>query len=525
MNRFFALNLIALSLAGCAVSPQLPNVPPALSQESLTQGKMPPPEDREAKARLDLHDRLPQAAEETPVTTRKFFTFRARNLPVDQAMAQFAQTYGLNVAVDNDVKATLSADFRNLSLDKALEVMLEANGMSWEWHEGLLRVTRQRTKTFTIDYLRLVRSGAATSSTSTSSSGGTSSDTTRVGVSRTDNINFWDELEKQLDEILTKGRDDYSADEQQPQETTTKTDRVTNTTTTATQAVREKVGRLVINRLAGTVMATTSATRMRAIENYLDSLRQAVLRQVYIDVKIIEVDLTGDAALGVDWSKIDMGALVLGTSTAFTTTAAGTGVASSIRANYNKDFPKTHLVNSVSAVVTALQKQGNVRVVSQPRIRTLNNQPAIVKAGTERTFFTTQTTVTTTNGAAITNTTNTPTTVTEGVVLSVTPQISSDNRIALDVSPVVTRISGVDTSPDGNSNAPRMDVKQTSTMVRVGDGETVVIGGMIQESDEDTNRSVPGLGSTPVIGALFGTTYRAKGRRELVIILTPYIVR
>lgn len=526
MKRFVALNLIALTLTGCA-APRLPDVPSSFTQEALTQGKAPPPEDKEAKARLALRDRLPQTAEETPVTARKFYTFRARGLPVEIAMSQFAQTYGLNVAVDSDVKGSLTVDFRNLPLDKALEAMLEANGLSWEWQDGLLRVTRQQTKTFTIDYLRLVRTGSSTSTTNTSSggSGGSSSDSTRTGVSRTDSISFWDEVEKQLEDILTKGSEDYSAaNEQQPQETTTLTDRATNTSTTSTHAVKEKAGRLIVNRLAGTIQVTTTASRMRDVEAYLDSLRQNVMRQVYIDVKIVEVDLSSDKALGVDWSRINMGSLTMSTNSSFTSSASGATVPSaSFTANYSKSFPASFLVNSITSVITALQQQGNVKVISQPRIRTLNNQPAVVKAGTERTFYTTQTIVTTTNGAAITSTTNTPTTVTEGVVLSVTPQISADGRITLDVSPVITRVSGVDTSPDGKSNAPRLDIKQTSTMVRVGDGETVVIGGLIQESEEETKRGVPGLVNSPV-GGLFGTTYAAKGRRELVIILTPYIV-
>ena len=530
MNRFIPLMIVtALGLSACMKPVVLPDTPSAFSTDALTQGKTPPPEDKEAKARIALIDRLPQATEEVPVLARKVFTYRARNLPVEQAMAQFAATYGVNVVVDNDVQASITVDFRNLSLDKALEALLETNGLSWEWNEGLLRVTRQQTKTFVVDYLRLTRSGTANSQTSmaSSGSGSGSSDSTTVGLSRSDSINFWDELEKQLDEILTKSPEDYTArGEQQSQETTTMTDRATNTTTTATRNVKEKVGRMTINRLAGMVQVTSSAKRMKAVDRYLESLRQSVLRQVYIDVKIVEVDLTGDNSLGVDWTKIDMGALQLGTGTAFNTSAAGTIVpAASATANYDKTFPASFLVKNITALVTALKQQGNVRVVSQPRIRTLNNQSAIVKSGTERTFFTTETIVTTTNGTAIVNTTNTPTTVTEGVVLSVTPQISADNRIAMDVSPVVTRISGVDASPDGKSNAPRLDVKQTSTMVRVGDGETIVIGGLIQEGEEETRREVPGLGSAPVIGNLFGTSFASKHRRELVIILTPYIVR
>ena len=528
MNRFIPLIVVtSLGLSACMRPVVLPDTPSVFSQETLTQGKTPPPEDKDAKARMALIDRLPQVVDEPPVMARKVFTYRARNLPVEQAMAQFATTYGVNVVLDNDVQANITVDFRNLSLDKALEALLETNGLSWEWNDGLLRVTRQQTKTFAVDYLRLVRSGSANSSTSMASSGTGSSDSTSVGLSRTDSINFWDELEKQLDDILTKSPDDYtSRGEQRSQETTMLTDRTTNTTTTATRNVTEKVGRTTINRLAGMVQVTSSAKRMKAVERYLESLRQSVLRQVYIDVKIVEVDLTGDNSLGVDWTKIDMGALTLGTATGFTTSAAGVTVpAASATANYNKNFPASFLVKNITALVTALKQQGNVRVVSQPRIRTLNNQSAIVKSGTERTFYKTETIVTTTSGVSTKSTTNTPNTITEGVVLSVTPQISADNRIAMDVSPVVTRVSGVDTSPDGNSNAPRLDVKQTSTMVRVGDGETVVIGGLIQEGEEETRREVPGLGSAPVVGNLFGTSFTSKHRRELVIILTPYIVR
>jgi len=110
------------------------------------------------------------------------------------------------------------------------------------------------------------------------------------------------------------------------------------------------------------------------------------------------------------------------------------------------------------------------------------------------------------------------------VVLSVTPQIADDSRITLDVSPSITRISGVDVSPDGNSNAPRLDIKTTTTMVRVGDGESIVIGGLIEEVNSSTERGIPGLSKVDGIGAMFRTNDEQRSRRELVIILTPYIV-
>lgn len=523
-QRIFLALATALLVTGCAQQPKLPDVPSTYTAASLVQSKAPPPVDVEAKAALALRDRLPKPQVDAPFATQKLYGYSARNLPVRQAMAQFAAAYGLNIVLDADVSGTITVDFRNLPLEKAMEAMLETAGLSWGWDAGLLRVSRLTTKTFTLDYLRLTRAGISTSTSTTSSNGGGgSSDSARVGVTKNDTINYWDEVERQLDEILTKGRAEYSGGTDQPQQqVTTLTDRLTNTTTTMTQVVKERIGRLIVNRLSGTVQVTTSRTRMRAVEDYLESLRRKTLRQVYIDVRIVEVTLAARNALGIDWTRVNMGALVL---TGVTGAASTIGGAATLAATYDKTFPSTHLVNDIGALITALQAEGNVRVVSQPRIRTLNNQPAIVKSGTERTFFATTTVVTpVAGGQPLITTTNTPQTITEGVVLSVTPQIADDSRITLDVSPSITRISGVDVSPDGNSNAPRLDIKTTTTMVRVGDGESIVIGGLIEEVNSSTERGIPGLSKVDGIGAMFRTNDEQRSRRELVIILTPYIV-
>lgn len=527
MRTYVTLPVLALVVAGCT-TPRLPERPSLFSQEELQRAKTPPVVDAKPAGELGLDARMPEPAVATPVAARKLYTFRARGLPVELAMAQFAQVYGINVSIDRDVRGQVTADFRNLPLDKALEALLEVNGLSWEWDDGLLRVTRLQTKTFNVDYLRLTRTGNSTTTTSsTSTGGGGGGDTTRAGLSKSDTINFWSELESQLEDILTKGRADSTDEQAAPMETVTTLDRVANTTTTSIKPLKEKEGRLIINRLSGTVQVTSTRTRMRAVEDYLKQLHENIGRQVFIDVRIVEVGLNSDRSLGIDWNQINFGALKVGSATNFTTSAAGSNVPPlTAAALYSKVFPKSFLVNDMDVVIRALQQQGDVKVVSQPRIRTLNNQSAIVRSGTERTFFTTQTVLTpVAGGTPVISTTTTPTTITEGLVLSLTPQISVNGRIAMDVSPVITRISGVDVSPDGKSNAPRLDVKQTSTMVRVGDGETVIIGGLIQEVEEETNRAVPGLGDVPGVRNLFGTTYKSVSRRELVVILTPYIVQ
>lgn len=519
LKKFFPFAALAI-LAGCA-TPQLPDVPSPSRQEALKEGTAPPPVDVEAKKRLSLLDRLPKKTEPS-LPEHKLYSFSARALPVRLAMEQFAKAHNLNIVVDAEVNGNISAEFRNLPFDRALDAMLEANGMSWEWDGALLRVTRLVTRTFTLDYLRLTRRGTATSTTNTTSAGGGggSEDMARIGLSRTDSINFWDEVERQLEDILTKSPDDYAPGELPPQQTTVLLDRATNTQTTATQTVREKIGRLIVNRLSGTVQVTTSRKRMKAVEAYLDALQRKAMKQVYIDVRVVEVRLSANQSFGIDWTRINMGPLVL------TAVSGASGINQpTLGATYNRTLPSSWLVKDVSALLNALQEQGSVRVVSQPRIRTLNNQPAVVKSGTERTFFSTTTTIVPqANAGSLVTTTHNPVTVTEGIVLGVTPQIGDDGRITLDVSPAITRISGVDASPDGLSNAPRLDIKQASTIVRVGDGESAVIGGLIEEVDTDSDRGVPELSKQPGIGALFATREKSKARRELVIILTPYVV-
>ena len=179
-------------------------------------------------------------------------------------------------------------------------------------------------------------------------------------------------------------------------------------------------------------------------------------------------------------------------------------------------------------MIQALQAQGEVRAVSQPKIRTLNNQSAMIKVGTDRTFFRREVSVDTSAAGSITLAEDVAQIVTEGIVLAITPQISTEGWIMMDVSPVITRVSGVSEVKDENGNvrssAPNLDIRQASSLVRAQNGETIVIGGLIQEQETETERSVPVLGKLPVIGNLFRGTYKSKTKKELLMFITPRLV-
>jgi type II secretory pathway component GspD/PulD (secretin) len=160
-------------------------------------------------------------------------------------------------------------------------------------------------------------------------------------------------------------------------------------------------------------------------------------------------------------------------------------------------------------------------VLSAPKVSTLNNQKAIIRIGRQDVFFRAVVTPATTTSAAFV--TFTPDTITEGIILSVTPQIGRDGKIMLAIHPSITEKVGQATAPDGNT-APIVDVRETNTMVTVPDGETVFIGGLMQERTQETIRSVPLLGDIPFLGALFRNTDQKKKKTELVILITPRIL-
>ncbi len=522
--------LVALATvfaAGCATTDKKPM---QVSSGDLDYRPAPAP-----PPGLGVKDRMPKFAAPSTAAGTKLYSFRATGQPVRLALSQLASGYKLNIVVDQDVEGSVTVDLHNLPLQEVVQAILQPLGLGWKWEDGLLHVSRLETRTFNVNYLRLVRSGNGSSTTTTSlASGGTggggggggsgSSGNSSSTINQSDKIDFWKELEDQLQGILERSDQDYEGG-QRPMETTVQTDRKTDITTTLTRPVKESAGRLVIDRLSGTIQVTTSHARMQNVVAFLSRVEDGIKRQVYIQVKVVEVSLNDDHSLGIDWNKVDFGSLVLNSDVVIANPADGNNPLSpTVSGAYIRTFNPSSFVKSIDAAVNALKEQGQVQVVSQPRIRTLNNQSAIVRVGTERTFFTTSTNIVATNNNPIQTVTQTPNTITEGLVLTVTPQISADGVITMDVNPIVTRIVGTDVSPDGLSNAPRLDIKQSSTLVRVRDGQTIVVGGLIQDTQSNTKRAVPVFGDIPVVGTLFSGTYDRNVRTELVVFLTPYVI-
>ena len=455
-------------------------------------------------------------ARATPPGDGRLYSFSAKDLDIRDAVALFARSNDLNIIPDPDVTGTVSVEFRNLPIEKSLEAMLSSFGYYAEASGGLIRVRNVRTEFFTVDYLRLIRSGNGSSSANISSasskswgagggagggsgggsggSGGSSGsgDSTSVSISKSDSVDFWSEVESQLKEMLSPS------------------------------------GKIAINRVSGTIMVTDQKTHVDRIGTYLKHIKKTLHRQVDLEAQIYEVVLNDEFHFGIDWQNV----MIKAGEWAASSGGVPAGIPSSNLTVQNPiggntpGQPALSLAltkDETKIVVDALKEMGNLEVVSQPRIRTLNNQSAMIKVGTDKPFFRRSSNVTTANGGTQTQSNVEIVSVTIGTILSLTPQISDDGWITMDISPVITRLVNTAQGPDG-STAPEVDIKQASSLVRVPQGSTVVIGGLIQNERYKTTRKVPVLGDIPGLGYAFRGVYDDTRKTELVIFITPTIV-
>jgi MSHA biogenesis protein MshL len=433
--------------------------------------------------------------------------------PLASALHSLGQATGTPVLVDPDVEGMVTLDLPAGSLADALAALTRPLGCNFQVHRGTIRVTRRQTVLYTVDYPQLTRSGSGSASITLggANDGGTygnfaggmdnqsngygregvGSDATQVSISQENQNTFWTGLEAELRTMLGKG------------------------------------DRLVVNRFSGVLQVTASARVHEAIRAYLILVNHRITRQVEIEARLVEVSLNDDRKLGVDW---ELAGLDLGR--AHTLDAAAPLEVGNVGGNVAPagTFAATLSFGETTAVIHALAQQGEVQTVAQPRLRALNNQTAFIKIGQDQPFFRLQQATTfqqpgTTTPFNQTQEQFSVSTITIGTILAVTPQIDAGGAITLDVLPAITRLQAVVTSPDGRQTAPVTEVKQASTIVRLRDGETAIIGGLISEQTGEATRAVPVLGQVPLLGRAFRSEARTHQRTELVIFLTPKLIK
>jgi MSHA biogenesis protein MshL len=295
---------------------------------------------------------------------------------------------------------------------------------------------------------------------------------------------------------------------------------------TLTALVGDEGGRsVIVSPQAGLVTIRALPSEITAVKSFLDSTQEHLRRQVIIEAKIMEVTLNDDYQQGVKWDQVlghiestDIGFSTTGSIAGNTISSAIGGVTS--LSFLNKDF---------SGVIDLLSTQGNVQVLSSPRITATNNQKAIIKVGEDE-YFVTDVSSTTTTG---TSTTTTPeidlTPFFSGIALDVTPQIDADGEVILHIHPSVT-ITDEQTKTIRLSNEDiilplaQSSVRESDTIIRAKSGEIVVIGGLIETRKVNLESKTPFLGDIPIMGELFKSKSESVQKKELVILLKPIVI-
>jgi len=420
-------------------------------------------------------------------------------------------------------------NLNNLTIDEVLKIVLKENNLTYTLENNLLKIAYLETKMFNIDYIlsqrksesktniTLSSEGAGTSSTTGTTTtsttgneiGGGSAGKSGMKVDSSDEVAFWHELDLEFQKVLNRPEDLYEA--QQP----------------------------VINKNAGIITVTATVKQMERFESYLKKLQDKVQLQVLIDVQLLSVTLSDGKTTGVDWSQlyklqnIDLGFDYVSKNNLieFTNEGGVLGVTSfdtmGNQAVNNAHAFQMSAKGSLNEVIKFLKTQGDVSSISNPKVLTLNNQPALITAGTEYFYkiISTETLSGTTSGTQ--STSEDLQSVFAGVLLDITPEISDDNMITLKINPSLSETASDIAAIEGADRTmpPDLRRRQLSSVVTVKDGNRIILGGLINTHDFIDVNKVPILGDIPILNYLFKYENKSKTTQELVIVIEPRIIQ
>ncbi len=442
-----------------------------------------------------------------------------------------------------DVSGTLSVTLRGVTVLEALESLRDVYGYDFRVDGRRITVFAPslQTRIFTINYPNSQRRGGSdlrvSSGGGTTSTGSGSNSSSGSGASSSGNASA-----------------SSSTTTQQIESSRVTTSSSTNLWTELADAARALVGSgagrsVIVSPQAGIMAVRAMPDELRQVEKFLKAAQIAVERQVMLEAKIVEVELSDGYQSGVNWAALatanggSLAAGVLGSGVASSNPLLQSGVtvnpgAVPIPAVQNGGglFGLALSTSRFAAVIGFLETQGEVQTLSSPRIATVNNQKAVLKVGNDEYFVTnvsggSTTAATAGSTASVTLPTLTLTPFFSGIALDVTPQIDDSTNILLHIHPSVTNVTErtrqVDLGSIGNYRLPLASsaVNESDTMVRVQDGSIVAIGGLMQLESSRAASGVPGSTNSGFFSSLLGNAAKTARKKELVVLVKPTIIR
>lgn len=551
-----------LALAGCQ-APSTRDTYDAIGKEMRSAAARPAaaaaPDAVEAALLPPLPALASQLPKARPVLDERF-NVSFNNVPVQQFFNSIVAGTRYNMLIHPEVTGNITAHLKDVTLLEALDAIRELYGYDYkvEGTRIYIRPLTMQTRMFKVNYLTATRKGSSNvrvSSTSVGSVGAQTSGGSGSGGGQ-------GQQQQPGNQPGQPGQQGQQAALDASNVTTSMESDFWKDLKAALEALVDGKGEgrsVVISPQSGVIVVRAMPDQLRAVDQYLKATRLAVERQVILEAKILEVQLNSGFQTGINWAsfasfktghdnRVSGGFLAPGTSLAPLPFAGGqpptmtSGGPAAIAAstgfnlanaatNAGSLFGLAFQTSNFAAMISFLESQGSVHVLSSPRITAINNQKAVLKIGTDEFYVTGVST--TTNNSATGNTTSPNVTLQpffSGVVLDVTPQIDDEGGIMLHVHPSVSQVTTVNKTVNlgsaGSLNLPlaASSTSEMDSMVRGQDGQIVAIGGLMRQSTTNDASQVPGAGKVPVLGSLFRNTDQQTQKRELVVLIKPTIV-
>ncbi|MBY5922509.1 pilus (MSHA type) biogenesis protein MshL [Ferrimonas balearica] len=525
MHRAMALALCAGALAGCQNLPEQRPEPTqskaALAQASEAAKPVAPPPALSPLLQQELEGGRSPAMTQ-PQAPR--IDVAARGVDAQLFFASLVDDSPYSVAIHPGVSGKISLNLRKVTLEEVLDTVQDLYGYDIRRQGRVLQVypAGMRSQTFPVNYLLMQRNGLSL----TSVNAGRLTDDYDNGNSSNRNNNFSGNQSSNRNNRSDSGNRQSNSTNGTFIETRTETDFWGQLEKTLEKMIGNGEGRQVLTLpQAGLVSVRAFPHELREVESFLSQAQQNLERQVVLEARILEVQLSDGYQQGINWSEVT--GSIGSTDISFGTSDGqfGNAVTDVIGGITGISFSGTDF----NAVVTLLDTQGDVDTLSSPRVTAINNQKAVIKVGTDEYFVTNVSATTVASDTPITTPDVELTPFFSGIALDVTPQIGQSGEVLLHVHPSVTDISEqVKTINALNATLElplaQSQIRESDTMIRAHSGDVVVIGGLMKTMAEQVESKVPVLGQIPILGELFTNRSQRNIKTELVILLRPTIV-
>lgn len=526
--------LLSLCLVACQTTnrplPEASKAELAASMATATASMTPPPATMPDAVQRELNSGALLSGLTPALETERRFDVSAHDVDAKVFFPSLVQGTPLSVAVHPDVQGTISLSLKGVTLSEAIQVVEDIYGYEVSREGRILRVfpAGMRTETFPLNYLYMERDGLSV----TSVSSGRISDSNNSN-SNSSNNNSNNSGSSNNSSNSSNGNNSSSNGSSDSSNGTfirsrTKTDFWGELKETLTAIIGDTGNgrQVVVTPQAGLVTIRAFPSELRQVRTFLNSAESHLQRQVILEAKIIEVTLSDGYQQGIQWENV-LGHV--GNTNVNFGTSKGPGLSDKITSAIGGVTSLSIKGSDFTTMINLLDTQGDVDVLSSPRVTASNNQKAVIKVGTDEYFVTDVSSTTVAGATPVTTPQVELTPFFSGIALDVTPQIDSDGNVLLHVHPSVIDVKEQTKDikvSDASLELPlaQSEIRESDTVIRAASGDVVIIGGLMKSESIEVVSQVPLLGDIPYLGELFKNRSKQKKKTELIILLKPTVV-